>query len=153
MNSMFDRLGSFIRTYIEEEDDIFSPNKETEKTSRQKEHAKSQFRTAAADFSSSARKQHIRSNMKQNTKVFTFKNDPPPRRIPVELYNDFFKLGLTPGASMESCKSAHKMLLKQYHPDRHVNDPEELVRANEMAAIINASFQRIATWFKTGKLE
>ena len=73
------------------------------------------------------------------------------RFIPSELKQDFLELGLSPGASEEECKEAYKKLLKIYHPDRHGKDSEQIKKATEKAARINAAYDRLITWFKQDK--
>lgn len=73
--------------------------------------------------------------------------------VPKELYSDFFRLGLRPGASLTACKSAQRDLLKVHHPDRHAETYLSWKSATEIASSINASFQRISYWYKTGILD
>ena len=82
--------------------------------------------------------------------------DEPPnvrnaRPIPPELKADFAELGLPFGASAESCKEAYKRLLKLHHPDRHAGHAENMRKATEKSARINAAFDRIEKWYKTTK--
>ena len=70
------------------------------------------------------------------------------RPVPPEIKRDFAELGLPAGASEEECKEAYKKLLKMYHPDRHGTDPENLKKATEKSARINAAYDRLTTWFK-----
>jgi curved DNA-binding protein CbpA len=73
--------------------------------------------------------------------------------MPETLRSDFAELGLPFGASADECKQAYKRLLKQHHPDRHGGHPENMKKATEKAARINAAFDRIERWRKTGKTE
>jgi hypothetical protein len=73
--------------------------------------------------------------------------------IPKALRGDFAELGLPFGASAGECKQAYKRLLKQHHPDRHAGHPENMKKATEKSARINAAFDRIERWRKTGKTE
>jgi hypothetical protein len=68
------------------------------------------------------------------------------RPIPEELRGDFAELGLPFGAGPKECKGAYKKLLKQHHPDRHAGNPENMQRATERSARINAAFDRIEKW-------
>ena len=74
-----------------------------------------------------------------------------PRPIPEELRKDFGELGLTPEASAEECKIAYKKLLKQYHPDRHANNPEYTKKATEKTARVNTAYKRLLNWFESLK--
>ena len=82
--------------------------------------------------------------------------DPGPGRnagntaVPGTLRPDFAELGLPFGASEEECKSAYKKLLKIHHPDRHAGHPGNFKKATERTARINAAWDRIEKWRKTG---
>ena len=73
------------------------------------------------------------------------------RPIPEELRQDFAELGLTPEASAEECKKAYKKMLKLHHPDRHAGSPENMKRATEKTALVNAAYRRLVNWFQSLK--
>lgn len=73
--------------------------------------------------------------------------------VPQELYKDFMRLGLTPGAPLDACKVQQKKLLKKHHPDMNCANAFSVSVATDISASINAAFQRIAQWYKTGTLE
>ena len=68
--------------------------------------------------------------------------------VPEELKKDFLELGLTLDATAAECKAAYKKLLKMYHPDRHAVDPENMKKATEKAARVNAAYERLVKWFQ-----
>jgi DnaJ-domain-containing protein 1 len=72
--------------------------------------------------------------------------NPPPESLRV----DFAELGLPLGASEEECKIAYKRLLKLHHPDRHAGHEGNMKKATEKSARINAAFDRIEKWRKSG---
>ena len=72
------------------------------------------------------------------------------RPVPAELRADFAELGLTPEASAEECKEAYKKFLKNYHPDRHAGNAEAMKMATEKTATVNAAYDRLEKWFRTG---
>ncbi|MDR2658940.1 MAG: J domain-containing protein [Spirochaetaceae bacterium] len=72
--------------------------------------------------------------------------------IPEALRVDFAELGLKFGASEEECKAAHKRLMKIHHPDRHILHEGNMKKATEKSARINASYERICKWRKTGSV-
>ncbi len=82
---------------------------------------------------------------------------PPPKpntetkRIPVppELTEDFAVLNVLPGAPLEDCKRAWKLLIKKHHPDLVQNQPNQ-IDPNEVIRRINKSYRKIEAWFKTG---
>jgi hypothetical protein len=69
---------------------------------------------------------------------------------PEDLRPDFAELGLPFGASAEECKTAYKKLLKIHHPDRHAGHAGNSQKATAKSARINASWDRIEKWRKTG---
>ena len=73
------------------------------------------------------------------------------RKRPVtdEIRRDFAELGLEPNASVEECKEAYKKLLKTHHPDRHARHEENMKKATEKTARVNASYERLMKWFKS----
>jgi DnaJ-domain-containing protein 1 len=75
------------------------------------------------------------------------------REVPESLRQDFAELGLSPGASEEECKAAYKKLLKLHHPDRHAGHAGNMKKATEKSARINAAFERIEAWRRTGQAD
>jgi DnaJ-domain-containing protein 1 len=77
---------------------------------------------------------------------------PPPKTplIPEVLRQDFTELGVPFGANAEACKTAYKKLLKIHHPDRHAGHSENMRKATEKSARINAAYERIERWRTTG---
>ncbi|MDR2518951.1 MAG: J domain-containing protein [Spirochaetaceae bacterium] len=69
------------------------------------------------------------------------------------LARDFAELGLAAGASADECKTAYKRLLKIHHPDRHAGHDGNMRKATEKSARINAAFDRIERWRRTGKAD
>lgn len=69
---------------------------------------------------------------------------------PETLRRDFAELGLGFGAGAEECKAAYKKLLKIHHPDRHAGNENNLRKATEKSARINAAWDRINKWYETG---
>jgi DnaJ-domain-containing protein 1 len=68
--------------------------------------------------------------------------------VPEEIRQDFAELGLEPDATAEECKEAYKKLLKTHHPDRHANHDENMKKATDKAARVNAAYDRLAIWFR-----
>ncbi|MDR2184833.1 MAG: J domain-containing protein [Treponema sp.] len=71
--------------------------------------------------------------------------------VPESLRPDFAELGVPFGADSETCKGAYKRLLKVHHPDRHAGHGENMKKATEKTARINAAFDRIEKWRTAGK--
>jgi DnaJ-domain-containing protein 1 len=78
---------------------------------------------------------------------------PAGGQVPESLRPDFAELGLPLGASPEECKAAYKKLLKLHHPDRHAGHPGNMKKATEKSARINAAFDRIEKWRRTGGVD
>jgi hypothetical protein len=70
--------------------------------------------------------------------------------VPETLRGDFAELGVPFGAKLQTCKTAYKKLLKLHHPDRHASQPEKMRLATEKTARINAAYDRIEHWRTTG---
>ncbi|MDR0526080.1 MAG: J domain-containing protein [Spirochaetaceae bacterium] len=91
-----------------------------------------------------------RDNFDERIRTKNRRNESPPfsspEEIPKAVKQDFAELGLAPGASSEECKRAYKHLLKIHHPDRHAGHPENMRKATEKSARINAAFDRIEQW-------
>lgn len=63
--------------------------------------------------------------------------------VPEELRQDYANLEVPFGAPMNEVVRSYRRLLRQYHPDKHANNPERLATATEIAKKINLSYQRI----------
>ena len=112
---------------------------------------------AEAKNDSSAYRKRFTSFIKREGYNDFSNHDKSPKQekpsVPVELYKDFFRLGVVPGSTFETCREAYKNLLKKHHPDRHSSTKEMMNVATEITSNINASFQRISFWFKTGIID
>ena len=131
---IWDRLGNLLKSYI---------NDGAERVYREDRHS--------GDDDFDAAYEELEDYLKGNDAP---KGKRPPKRegrpVPPELKGDFTELGLSPGVSEEECKEAYKKLLKIHHQDRHGGNQERMKKATEKTASINASYDRLVTWFKTG---
>ncbi|MDR0707459.1 MAG: DnaJ domain-containing protein [Treponema sp.] len=73
-----------------------------------------------------------------------------PKAAPEALRPAFAELGVPFGADPEVCKTAYKKLLKVHHPDRHAGHVENMRKATEKSARINAAYEKIERWRATG---
>jgi DnaJ-domain-containing protein 1 len=73
-----------------------------------------------------------------------------PNATPETLRPAFAELGVPFGADPETCKTAYKKLLKVHHPDRHAGHAENMRKATEKSARINAAYEKIERWRSTG---
>ncbi|MDR0602408.1 MAG: J domain-containing protein, partial [Treponema sp.] len=69
---------------------------------------------------------------------------------PESLRPDFAELDLPFGAPEKECREAYRRLLKKHHPDRHAKHPENFRAATVKTARLNAAFDRIEDWRKSG---
>ncbi len=135
MVDIFDRLGNFIRTILDEEavgvgpDSFTDPDQSAawEELEQYMEDGKSEPKP---DFSSST------SAARQEASALIRK--------------DFRNLELTPGAPMEEVQKNYKKLLTAFHPDRHASNPEKFRTATEVTKKLNESYQRIRSWYGEG---
>lgn len=163
MNSMFDRLGSFLRSYLDKEnDDIFSDSETDDNLFEDEEeepvesgwhYTSGNSYTGNFDYQKEEKTYTTDNSAKSFYQNFKQAEKPKAQIIPSKLFSDFIRLGLKPGASLDACKKAQKKLLKLYHPDKFISDVVAQKKATEMASLINASFQRIQIWYQTGKIE
>ena len=172
MNSMFDRLGEYLKDYInDDEQGIFSSpeeEKHNENTNNIYQENKSQSeenvdtKTSNKEFKFDTSKQQSEYNKTENKQKHTYKktehskskpkntNQTSGKRyyVPFELYEDFKTLCLIPGTNLDECKVAYKSLLKQFHPDKFANEPEKQKEATEITSSITSAFTRIKTWYE-----
>lgn len=172
MNSMFDRLGEYLKDYInDDEQGIFSSpeeEKHNENTNNFYQENKSQSeenvdtKTSNKEFKFDTSKQQSEYNKTENKQKHTYKktehskskpkntNQTSVKRyyVPFELYDDFKTLCLMPGTNLDECKIAYKSLLKKFHPDKFANEPEKQKEATEITSSITSAFTRIKTWYE-----
>ena len=172
MNSMFDRLGEYLKDYInDDEQGIFSSpeeEKHNENTNNFYQENKSQSeenvdtKTSNKEFKFDTSKQQSEYNKTENKQKHTYKktehskskpkntNQTTGKRyyVPFELYEDFKTLCLMPGTNLDECKVAYKSLLKKFHPDKFANEPEKQKEATEITSSITSAFTRIKTWYE-----
>ncbi|MBQ3024778.1 MAG: J domain-containing protein [Spirochaetaceae bacterium] len=172
MNSMFDRLGEYLKDYInDDEQGIFSSpeeEKHNENTNNFYQENKSQSeenvdtKTSNKEFKFDTSKQQSEYNKTENKQKHTYKktehskskpkntNQTSGKRyyVPFELYDDFKTLCLIPGTNLDECKVAYKSLLKKFHPDKFANEPEKQKEATEITSSITSAFTRIKTWYE-----
>lgn len=172
MNSMFDRLGEYLKDYInDDEQGIFSSpeeEKHNENTNNFYQENKSQSeenvdtKTSNKEFKFDTSKQQSEYNKTENKQKHTYKktehskskpkntNQTSGKRyyVPFELYEDFKTLCLMPGTNLDECKVAYKSLLKNFHPDKFANEPEKQKEATEITSSITSAFTRIKTWYE-----
>ena len=71
---------------------------------------------------------------------------PPPPPAPAEdpvLAGYYANLELPYGATLEEVKAAWKRLMKQYHPDRHAQEPAKREVANALCAQLTHAYKEL----------
>jgi DnaJ-domain-containing protein 1 len=136
---IFDRLGDVIKSYLQDEDSRLFGSA----SRREDRFADPDLEAAFEELNDflgggSGEKQRSGGNA-------------GPGGPPESLRSDFEELGLPFGASSDACKAAYKRLLKLHHPDRHAGHSGNMKKATEKSARINAAYDRIEKWRKTGE--
>ncbi|MDR1867577.1 MAG: DnaJ domain-containing protein [Treponema sp.] len=129
-----DRIGRVIRGYLEED---YSTS----------------FKDPDISEAEAELEEFLNSKAQHRTEQFynsADQSDTPS--CPPDLLKDFAELGLLPDASAEECKAAYRYLLKVHHPDRHAGHAENMQKATEKSARINAAYDRIKKWHQAGTI-
>jgi DnaJ-domain-containing protein 1 len=139
---IFDRLGDVLKSYLHDEDSrVLGSDRPGER------HRDPDLEAAFEELDDFLNPGKAGAFFRDDTAG----SEDPYRKpaVPEWLRADFAELGLPPGASPEACKAAYKKLLKLHHPDRHAGHAENMKKATEKSARINAAFDRIETWRRT----
>jgi curved DNA-binding protein CbpA len=166
---IFDRLGDVLRSYLNDEEGIFGRRSEGNSGSTRRSsgdpdleaafeeldeflnRGKSSFKDGGA-ASAGRTSAGMRGKAAGNRPNGAYGDASGGNRtVPESLKPDFAELGLSPGASAEECKAAYKKLLKLHHPDRHAGHAGNMKKATEKSVRINAAFERIERWRRTGQ--
>lgn len=73
---------------------------------------------------------------------------PAPAK-PSPLAGYYANLELPDGASLAEVKAAWKRLMKQYHPDRHAQDPAKRAVANALCAELTHAYKELEKFLTT----
>ena len=68
------------------------------------------------------------------------RDDSPQNKQMAQYYAN---LELEPGASLEAVKSAYRDLMRKFHPDKHLGDPERHRAATELAQSLTKAYQAL----------
>ena len=135
---IWDRLGSVIKSYINDESDKLFGNRSKWRTDPDLHAAYEEL----DDYLDG------KGNSKKSSDSKEAYNQKKPKQVPEEIRQDFAELGLTPDATAEECKEAYKKLLNIHHPDRHAKHDENMKKATDKAARVNAAYDRLVVWFR-----
>ena len=144
---IWDRLGTVIKSYLNDDkidyEDVFKRG--SSKNPKRASGSDPDLDAAYEELDDFLNGKEKSGENKQKTGA---EAERKKRTVPNELKQDFAELGLNPDASFEECKEAYKKLLKIHHPDRHINHEGNLKKATEKTARVNASYERLAKWFR-----
>ena len=132
------RLGNVIKSYLNDDDDKINWRSDSKEYAPRED---SRYGQSDSDFEAAC--EELDDFLKGKTGP-----DKPVRQIPTEIQEDLAELGLSPQAGVEECKAAYKKLLKIHHPDRHAGNPENMKKATEKTARVNAAYERLQNWFR-----
>jgi DnaJ-domain-containing protein 1 len=159
----FDRIEDIIKSYLNDEDNrIFGHSTRNRWSSPRDPDLEDAFEELNDFLSGGSKEKKTGFGTDENTwhdraaqgeYTYTRTGDAHTPRIPEALRRDFEELGLSPGASAAECKAAYKQLLKKHHPDRHAGHPGNMKKATEKSARLNAAYDRIERWRRTGRVE
>jgi DnaJ-domain-containing protein 1 len=138
---IWDRLGNVIKSYINDDSDrLFRKNSAKKRNDRD-------LNAAYEELDDFLRGKEAPSSFAGKSGRETEKQK-KAKPVPEEIRQDFAELGLTPDATAEECKEAYKKLLKIHHPDRHAKHDENMKKATDRAARVNAAYDRLVIWFR-----
>jgi DnaJ-domain-containing protein 1 len=135
---IWDRLASVIKSYITDESDKLFGN-------RSKWRSDPDLDTAYEELDDYLKGKDSREKTSSREEAEKQKKARP---VPDPVRQDFAELGLTPDATAEECKETYKRLLKIHHPDRHANHDENMKKATDKSARVNAAYDRLVVWFR-----
>jgi DnaJ-domain-containing protein 1 len=150
----FDRIEHIIKSYLNDEDDaVFGRPAGKWRSSSPDPDMEAAFEELNDFLSGGSGKKKTAFGPGEHTGWGRAENFGAASAFPEALRQDFAELGLAPGASAEECKAAYKQLLKKHHPDHHAGHPGNMRKATEKSARLNAAYDRIERWRRTGKAE
>ena len=147
---IWDRLGSVIKSYFnDDEETVFANPSKGHASARHGDPDLDAAYDELNDFLNGKEKREKAHGFESKGGKNAAGEKQKARPVPANLHKDFEALGLNADAGAEECKEAYKKLLKKYHPDRHAQTPENLIKATQKTAEINAAYDRLEEWFKS----
>jgi len=142
---IWDRLGNVVKSYLNDPGDNVFRGNPSKGGSGEGRHRPGH---SDPDLNSAYEELDDYLNYRDGKEKPAGQETPGNRPIPAELLKDFALLGLSPEASFEDCKGAYKKLLKIHHPDKHSTHPDNMKKATEKSAKVNAAYKRLEDWFR-----
>ncbi|MGP1523237.1 MAG: DnaJ domain-containing protein [Treponema sp.] len=167
-DNLFDRLGSVLKDYIDDEDlqrqnRAKTAEKDGSKSAQAenaadkidaKAGAESKTDTSATDKAASkdagSTKAYSNGKNRSEPKHFGQKSRAYGivyKALNAPLIEDFNILGLSPTADFQTCKKRYKQLLHLYHPDKYGTGTKEQEKANALTMKIHQAFKKIERYF------
>lgn len=143
---IIDRLSDVIRSYISEDSFGHEKKKRAYGVDSDLEAAYEELN----EFLGRGERRGASSNFGAQSAGGNVHTAAAPNAAPEALRPAFAELGVPFGADPEACKTAYKKLLKVHHPDRHAGHVENMRKATEKSARINAAYEKIERWRATG---
>jgi hypothetical protein len=122
---------------------VYSPPPKTAPSSPKPEEVDSKFRAWELDEEIAQMKAQMRSPGYQNGKQQTNQaSNPPKTQVEKDKINCAYNiLGLQPNASFAEVKQAYKNLVKKWHPDLFMNQPQQQKQAQEKMRLVNEAYK------------
>ena len=137
-DNLFDRLGSVLKDYIDDEDLQRKNRTKADAKDTDRAETRSEGKTRSRENHSG---QRGRPGQKSRTRGIVYK------ALPAALIEDFTILGLSPDADFQTCKKRYKKLLHLYHPDKYETGTPEQEKANALTMRIHQAFKNIEGYF------
>lgn len=134
MDAFFNKLSEFIRSIDSIWDDI-SKNRNAKRYD-------ADYEEALDELDEYLKTGHTRAGRNRTSSERSWEHSSEPSGNE-SLKQDYANLELAFGASFAEVKKSYKRLIKKYHPDRFINDPEKQSVATEITQKLNTSFQNI----------
>lgn len=140
---MWDRLGSVLKSYLND-------NGEGQKSGKRPSqgHSDPDFNAAYEELDDFLNDKKKRTDGEASEGAAGERAGRNRAAPPESLNKDFAELGLGPEASFEECRAAYKKLLKIHHPDKHSQHENNMKKATEKSARVNAAYTRLEDWFR-----
>ena len=167
-DNLFDRLGSVLKDYIDDEN-LQRQNraKTAEDGGRKSAQAENACGTIKAETKTDSKtdtsgtdkaapkeagntKAYSDGKSRSETKHFGQKSRTRGivyKALSAPLIEDFNILGLSPTADFQTCKKRYKQLLHLYHPDKYGAGTKEQEKANALTMKIHQAFKNIERYF------
>ncbi|WP_243146821.1 J domain-containing protein [Scytonema sp. UIC 10036] len=80
------------------------------------------------------------SQQQRSTQSNKVPNQPSAQTEKEKIQSAYTILGLQPGASQSEVKQAYRTLVKKWHPDLFMNNPQQQKQAQEKMRLINEAY-------------